>query len=280
MKPRTSGWSSALLLTLGLALGALPIASVEAKGSGSRTTAGKRAPLAGPARFLGLAPHGPLARVDTRGGKRVVASPEDGACTRWGKVGDIWRTLDRLGRVVGRSRVTGMERYDVTGCDELTLEPIEGPAGAGVFVVGAYQPLALDAWRPAKKAQRALDLLIHARDRKMKEPAFTPSGVRAPERLGFETPDGVRRMIVGGRALSVLRFERGAWVREHQADPNEEGGAERFQVVAVLDMDGDGAPEIVVHWDAGDSFNDFTLSLDPAKGSWRLIESGISGSTA
>lgn len=276
MQSHTLGRPGTLLAALALAA----LAGAPADAAAGPTKGAKHAPLAGTARFLGLEPHGPLARVDTRGGRRQVASPEEGACTRWGRLGDTWRTLDRLGQPVGRARVTGMERYDVTNCDELELKPIDGPAGAGVFVSGAYEPLAIHAWKPAKKARRALDRLIRARDRKMKKPAFTPSGVHAPERLAIETPDGVRRMIVGGRALTVLRLDGGAWVREHQAEPNEVGGAELFQVVAVLDMDGDGAPEVVVHWDAGDSFNDFTLSLDPKSGAWRLIDSGISGSTA
>lgn len=278
MQPQTSGRPGTLLAALALALTALTGAPADAEAGPSK--AAKHAPPAGTARFLGLEPHGPLARVAPRGGRRVLASPEDGACTRWGRVGDAWRTLDRLGHPVGRARVKGMERYDVTGCDELELTPIEGPAGAGVFVSGAYEPLAIRAWNPGKRGRRALDRLIRERDGKMKKPSFMPSGVHAPERLGFETPDGARRMIVGGRALTVLRLEDGAWVREHQAEPNQAGGAELFQVVAVLDMDGDGAPEVVVHWDAGDSFQDFTLSLDPKSGTWRLIESGISGSTA
>lgn len=278
MKERASWWSPAFLV--GLALVALPVGSAEARGRAGGAKPAKRVPSEGTTRFLGLQPHGPLARVEMRSGNRSVASPEDGACTRWGKVGDSWRTLDRLGQVVGRSRVTGMERYDVTGCDELDLAPTEGEKGAGVFVSGSYEPLAIAAWKPAKMHRRALDRLVRARDGRLKKPLFTPSGVRAPERFGFQTPDGVRRMIAGGRALTVLRLERGGWVEEHQAEPLQDGGSERFQIVAVLDMNQDGSPEIVVHWDAGDSFNDFTLSFDPAKGDWKLIDSGISGSTA
>ncbi len=230
-------------------------------------------------RFLGLHPHGPLARV--KAGK--VESPEPGACRTWGKRGAAWLALDRFGRVVGKSRIDALDRYDVTNCDELMLARESGKAGAGLFVSKAYQPLAIAEWTPSKQAERALTELTRKRDRKLAKPHSIaaknlPPGTR---RLFFRTPDGTRRVAVGGKALSVYRFERGAWKREHELPPNGEGDyADTFLIAGVLDMNGDAAPELVVHWAGIDGYHDLTLSLGSDRSRWRMIEAGIHGAYA
>jgi hypothetical protein len=253
------------LLAVALAFGSSGV--VLAKGGGNDL------------RFLGLHPHGPLARVTD--GK--LEEPEPGACRTWGKRGASWLTLDRFGRVVGRARVNATDRYDVTNCDELTLARERGKGGVGLFVSGGYQPLEIAAWSPSKRAERTLTKLTRMRDQPLARPHDIPTKQlpSAARRLFFRTPDGARRAAVGGKALTVYRFERGAWQREHQLRPSGEGDfAESFLIAGVLDMNADGAPELVVHWAGIDGYHDLTLSLGGGGSRWRTLCSGISGAYA
>src|SRR5262245_16606112 len=104
-------------------------------------------PLLG-TQFLGKEPHGPLARVNAT----QIVEPEAHACRRWGKRGQRWLALDKLGSVVGEAKVTLLDYYDYTGCDELVLRRTKGRAGAGIFVRGRYRPLALQPWSPPMSA--------------------------------------------------------------------------------------------------------------------------------
>ena len=230
-------------------------------------------------RFLGLHPHGPLARV-TQG---KIQTPEPGACRSWGKRGASWLALDRFGRIAGTARIRALDRYDVTNCDELTLTRESGKAGVGLFVSERYRPLEITAWTPSKDAERALTRLVKRRDRPLVKPhdidaRNLPSGAR---RLFFRTPEGTRRVAVGGKALTVYRLERSTWQREQELPPNPEGDfADTFLIAGVLDMNGDGAPELVAHWAGIDGYHDLTLSLGSGSTRWRMVETGIHGAYA
>ena len=234
-----------------------------------------------PVDFIGFEPHGPLARV-TAG---RIASPRENACRSWAKRGSRWKALDRLGRVVGSARVSKLWRYDLTNCDELTFD---GPRGAGIFVRGPYQPLAIGSWTPKPSAGRELRRIIARRDAKI--PAM-PESSRESEKFSFEkrtiafqVPGEAPRVVVGGRALTLLRWKKGRFEVELQEgfDVPDASIHEQCEFsylpVAVLDMNGDGAIEIVVHEHTCDVYGDFTLIRDGAR--WRTIEAGISGAYA
>jgi hypothetical protein len=230
-------------------------------------------------RFLGLEPHGPLARVS----QGRVRSPEAGACRTWGRKGETWLALDRFGAIVGKARIRGMDRYDVTNCDELDLAVQTGDKGAGLYVSKRYEPLPIVAWAPGSRAARDLAELTKKRDRPLHKPRRLPPSARpaAPRTLFFQTPDGARRAVVGGKALGVYRLEGRRWIVEHELAPEGEGDyAESFSIVGVLDMNGDAAPELVVHWAAIDGYHDLTLSFEPRAKRWRLIDTGIHGAYA
>lgn len=261
-------------LAASLALAALLLAPSSGAARPRKATA-RAAPVVsvrGQTRFLSKDPHGPLALAKGSG----LSAPAASACRTWGDADGVWYTLDRLGHVVGKAEVTGMERYDVTNCDELHLEPVVGGAGAGIFASKGYQAAALSSWKPGGKALAELQGLIRRRDR--------PLGGRdlplEQRTIAWKAPDGGEWAVVGGRRLTVLRREAGAWRVMHKIEPprREEAALDRFMPVAVLDMNGDGKIEIVVHEDQLTSYSDFTLT--PSSRGYRRIDAGIHGSTA
>jgi len=271
------------LLVPGLALakpGASPRKKRPVAAAKLETAGKKRAARARETRFLGNRPHGPLAVVRGRG----VEEPANGACRTWGKKDEAWRTIGRLGEVVGEATVKALDRYDVTNCDELVMKRSSGKAGAGIFVRGDYTPLAIQAWTLDRKTLTELESRVTKRDRGLvRPPAWQPKEkplALAARTLAFRTPDGTCWAVVGGRALSIFRRERGRWIVEHEQRPVKDEAQQRdhFMPIAVLDMDGDGAPEVVFHKDDLDSYSDTTLSR--SKRGWQLVAAGIWGSTA
>ncbi len=229
-------------------------------------------------RFLGQDPHGPLAVAR----KGAVETPKSNACRTWAPMDSLWMSLDKLGQVVGQARVTGLDRYDVTNCDELYLETARGKEGAGIFVKGAYTPLALMPWKPTQKVQKSLQRHI-AMVRDPKLPKASEKGRDLPlvkRALMFETPSGQQYAIVGGRGISILRWTGERWQSEleHAPKKNEVAFPDMFLPIAVLDMNGDGAFEVVVHERYIDAYDDITWTR--RNGKWISIEAGIHGAFA
>ncbi|MBL8743429.1 MAG: hypothetical protein JNK04_20105 [Myxococcales bacterium] len=271
------------LIAFMLTVAGLVSVSHTADAKRSRSESAKRAP----AQFLGLKPHGPLARVE--GG--VVVEPEGPACRTWHRDGREWKALDAFGRLVGTARVSGAERYDVTSCDELTLERVSGRRGVGVFARGSYQPLAIDPWKPSVTARRRLEELVAARDARLPKARSKKDVALSRRMLAYRVKGRAPRVVVGGRAISVYRFERGSWIVEREELPCEASDLrkqscrdtvwdpEMYRPIAVLDMNGDGRPEVVVHEAFLDSYADFTLT-ETMSGVWKRIEAGIHGAFA
>lgn len=229
-----------------------------------------------PTQFLGLNPHGPLA-VSVGG---TIEQPEDDACRKWGVRGGEWQALDRLGRVAGKARVRELDRYDVTDCDELSLD---GAKGAGIYVRGPYQALDIEPFQPSKSQLVKLRKLVQRRDEA--RPPSASGKKDAPFRkraLLFSVKGQDPIAVVGGRALSVFRLGKKGWVLEHQIEANKQDTWDPnvFSVVAVLDMNHDGVPEIVIHESFIDGYNDSTLVLEPEHRTWRSVAPGIHGGYA
>jgi hypothetical protein len=77
-----------------------------------------------------------------------LRSPAASACRTWAKAQQVWLELDRWGNVAGTAELTGLDRYDVTNCDELSLTTVAGKAGAGIFVSGTYRRPTHAQWLP------------------------------------------------------------------------------------------------------------------------------------
>jgi hypothetical protein len=232
-------------------------------------------------RFLTSRPIGPLAIV--RGG--VIETPGSGACRSWGPVGSRWYELDAFGRVTGLVAIQGRSYYDYSDCDELSVRPVSGRRGVGVFVDAraVYQAPRVLPWRPTAGLLTALEETVRLRQRGILD--LNPR-VHVPfERRAFFfewSASGVRHAVVGGRSLIVLSLRDDRWIIEYeQKPPKMRSQDEGFKVLAVTDMNADGRPEIIVHQEEelGEWYVEFTLSLG-ADRRWRTIDAGIFGSTA
>ncbi|NUP12687.1 MAG: hypothetical protein HOW73_42145 [Polyangiaceae bacterium] len=226
--------------------------------------------------FLGKDPHGPLAVVKDK----VVATPKESACRTWAPANSLWNTVDQLGRVVGRARVTGMERYDVTNCDELVLETTSGRDGAGIFVRGDYVAMDLKAAKLTEKASKDLEELVKKRDKVVARGDNKEKDAPLSKRLiTWTMPSGETFAVAGGRAVTVFRLDKGTWTVIHEILPGKDIAGTVFTPLSVLDMNGDGRPEMVIHEAGIDAYSDFTLTPNE-RGGFKSVEAGIHGAFA
>jgi hypothetical protein len=140
---------------------------------------------------------------------RVAMATSSTRVGAWGIRGEEWKALDSLGRVVGAAKVTDLERYDVTDCDELTLKRTKGEVGAGLFVRGSYEPLAIRAHELSKSLTTDLAKIVAKRDARV--PKSQHGGPMKPE-LPLSCPNPRRRGDLGLARLRVASAGgRDAW---------------------------------------------------------------------
>lgn len=134
--------------------------------------------------------------------------------------------------------------------------------------------------------KKDLAALIARRDERV--PAPTHGATKKPElaldarMIAFRREGGETIVMVGGRAMTILRLDGGRWVTEHERLATAEEVWEEpdiFMPVGVLDMNGDGRAEIVVHERYIDGYSDFTFTRDEA-GRWSEVAAGIWGAFA
>lgn len=90
-----------------------------------------------------------------------------------------------------------------------------------------------------------------------------------------------RYAAVGGRFLVIAKLEEPArWVATALLLRVGASDYVVYRPVAALDVDGDGVPELVVHWNGGDSWADVLYRLDDNGWNWELVAESVGGSTA
>jgi len=204
----------------------------------------------------------PLATVAKNGAIRSAKCGPGFSEAAGNRKGDVWTRLDAWGRPAERVHVTGSSVYDLRNCREIGTRggPDTGDAPA-LYVRGARAP---SPTRPfscsATHKHAALASSFRA-----------TVGVSSPPAI-FCTRDArgneLMHAIAGGKNLVLARFENGHWTlgRKLRRAPTDvpTPADEAYVVVAVLDMNGDGAPEIVVHTRGADSYDDdvYTLRAD------------------
>lgn len=215
-----------------------------------------------------------------------------GAKESWAKTRSRWHALDAWGRIAGTLVIGGSERYEGTGCHQVWFAEGAGHDGRGVLVAegSGYTAGPSAEWKADAEQKRRFDRLYAAQEGAWVDGrAGKPSHERRT--LFFELPAQeadaedaptqrrpARWAVSGGRVLLVGYVgATGAWKVGHVLPPN--GKANAYEPLAVLDMNGDGLPEIVVHEEAGGVFTDRVLSFDPASMRWETAVDGPGGAS-
>lgn len=247
----------------------------------------------GSARWLGSNPHVPF----------FIAVGDDiqpagsACCAPWAVRGSRWRAIGRYGEVTGVARVRGGEGYDVTQCYELDLAMDSGAPGVGLFVSEKSRwktPTQSARWEPTQDALDGLERMVGDLEALLEKPRWesqreskTPKPSAVRERmLSFaigpvaERGERVEHFVaVGGRALIIARLDgKEGWKLSHVDLSFAMDGAESIFPLAAFDVDGDGVPEFIYHWNAGDNWADAILRFDDH--GWTLMAESVGGSTA
>ncbi|MBK8256399.1 MAG: hypothetical protein IPK82_27490 [Polyangiaceae bacterium] len=264
---------------------AAPAANGKVKAQESRVKA-----LGGLSRFI--ASGIPLAevrdgRIKAVGGAKLPC----GAKANWAKTNSRWQALDAWGKPAGVLSVGGSGKFDGTGCHRVWFAEGTGRDGMGVFVStgSGYSAAASAEWKVDDVHKKLFDKFYTSQ-----EGAWVDGKVdnaHARRTLYFQLPKQVtaeegspteKRPIhwaVSGGPVLVVAYvgSNGQWKVGHVLPPN--GKVNAYEPLAVMDMNGDGMPEIVVHEEAGGVFSDRVLSFDAGSMRWETAVEGPGGAT-
>ncbi len=238
--------------------------------------------------FLAGNPHVPLAVV--KGG--VIASavrPDErgktcGPRTRWSTARSRWRAIDAWGSVVGTYTLRAGERYDVTGCWEVSFASPPPHDRTLLFVSedSAWSPSASLEWKPSAGERAAFAGMLARIGHGHSQTGLpeTLSEVKTETRF-FE--DSGTKMAIGGKCGGwiVASLANGAWSVVSQERSSKTENRLCYRPLAVFDMNGDGAPEIVLRFTEGDGewWGESVLERG-ANGRWSEVAGSPGGSTA
>jgi hypothetical protein len=236
-------------------------------------------------RWLASDPHVPLA-VSKAGEILDVGSA---CCAAFAERGQRRRAVDFWGRIVGVAEVAGGRGNEATQCYELTLRRLEGAKGS-LYVSPDFRGSPSFAWVPSPSEQDSLRELVAHADALLAadDEADPPLEWQARTKFFTAPPDASgagpgRFAVVGGRALLLGRL-KGArrWgVSYLDAEMHAAGFApsNAYLPVAILDMTGDGYPEIVFRESAGTTWADAVLHKSTDTTAWKRAAVSPGGST-
>lgn len=239
-----------------------------------------------PSFWLAAAPHVPLALVD---GDAIHSVGQRGkTCgdeARWAAPMSHWKAVDAWGQVTGVFRVAGSDLYDVTQCHEVFFEGQKGE-GPGVLFVSedsGWKPGKSAMWKPSVAESKRFERFVGTVEQSFIDKK--PEGLAGPlarRTLYFNVPAAAGRperwALSGGPILVVAYLgAHGHWKASTVRPPL--GLARSYKPVSVVDMNGDGIPELVYHSDDGPSYADAVMSLNPGSMSWDDAAESPGGAT-
>lgn len=249
-----------------------------------------------PFRWLGSASNGSGRRVNTplAWAGAEVSSAGAANCAAWAAASVTWTALDRFGQIAGTARVAKGEYYSVTKCVELSLANVSGGRGVDLWVSAAAEFHAAPSaeWRPTSAEQAGLAGLVKTLEGAMLpgpewQGCDTKLAALSQRVLFFHSKEGDdsvhERAVVGGPLLIIAErdpLRGGAWIATF-VDTTDANAClpAQFTPKAVVDLNQDGVPEVVVHTDDGPIFGDIAYGFQPL-GGWRVVARGVPGSTA
>ncbi len=251
-------------------------------------------------RWLAMSPHTPLAITD---GEQGIVTAGQPCCAPWARRGARYRSLNAYGQVSGIVEITGGAGYDVTRCFELGLGVVSGADAALIYasVDGGWQPPASAEWRPDADARRELAQFVELlsqvaliepqlQRRYENEDPLPPLGDRTlffqvtTQRADGRGTISFHYAVSGGRLLLIAWYSpEGKWVLAHLV--NDMANVDSIPIftyrpIAVVDMDGDGVPEVVYHWNEGPAWGQVVLRRRTSRGAWEEVAHSVGGSTA
>jgi len=239
---------------------------------------------------LAADPHVPLAEIAGGNIRQAVPSTSRsrscGDRARWAKIGSRWKALDAWGQVTSTRTVSARDDYDVTGCAELSFTPTARGDLTSVLVSAdsTWTSPPSAEWKPNTSDTAAFDALVA---KEIPDGSVAAAGVprqctAIPTRARFFHMRGGINYAVGtsNAGYVIARHDVAGWsVITRQRSRITPYGAICYRPVAVFDMNGDGAPEIILRESQGDSWGETILEQD-AQGQWPETVSSPGGSTA
>lgn len=216
-----------------------------------------------------------------------VISRCDRSCTRAVHKGAHIRSVRIDGAVWNETKIAGLRHADTEPTDEILLA---SPTKAGLFVNDGYHAhptipiggLVDEPLRELEAFVRPLDDLVIDRGAPMI--GAVPPLPRRLTVFPFTTNgrESLYAVITGPSLAIAVQNPRRQWVLQHLEQATTPGGfyAQAFHLVAIVDMDGDGLPEIVAVKQIGESWWHLVLHYKPDgdAGGWTVVAT-VPGST-
>ena len=205
----------------------------------------------------------PLAEVVGHRIKPVACGPGRSSA-RANRVGDIWTRVDVHGRAAQAVHVTDSSVYDLTNCRELAF--------SGEDETDLHPLLYTTAHIASDAAFACHD------DTAARAAAFVAAQHQSPSLFCTRDASGaeVLHAVSAGRKLIFARFEHAKWMIERAivppASPSEP--EHTFTLVSILDMNGDGQPEVVIHAREPDAYTDTVYTVGASVRSIVVVAGG------
>lgn len=227
-------------------------------------------------------------------GHGKIEAPGDDACTRWAPRGTRWRAVDAWGQIVGRASIKEAGKVDrvLDACHYAAHQKIDGAEGVLLASAeGPWQPRPSAEWKPSAAERERLQKFVAATASVLGAPASDGKNTRFFALQNDILGEQQRFAVVGGRALLVAHLGKdGRWTlawsdaeytRLHlRMDGPDKEGSDAYAPLAIFDMNGEGAPEVVYRWDSGSDFGLSVLEFDPITEHFHLVTTSAFGTTA
>jgi hypothetical protein len=230
--------------------------------------------------WLSASPHIPLAEVDESGDLHLAGDARAvcGKASRWAKPKSRWSAVNAWGQLAGAFQIAGSAVDEDTSCREVSFEGQRTGDPALLFVSedSGFTPTASVEWKPSVPDKKRFDRFVGGMERMFLDGKL-PDKIQplSKRTMFFEAkPPATSTLkarthwaVTGGPVLMVSYLgEHGKWKAAMVEPPL--GLAQSYRPVAVFDMNGDGAPEIVFHVREGLDQRERVLSLDADTARW------------
>ena len=226
-------------------------------------------------------------------GHGTIKAPGDDACTTWAPRGTRWRAVDAWGQIVGRASIKEAGKVDraLDTCYYPVHQKTDGAEGVLLASAeGPWQPGPSAEWKPSAAERERLKKFVAATASVLGVPPSDGRNIRFFALKNDILGEQQRFAVVGGRALLVARLGKdGRWTitwsdaqytRLHLRVSGPDGGLDAYAPLAIFDMNGEGAPEVIYRWSSGADSGLGVLEFDPITEQLHLVTTSAYGTTA